>query len=98
MEKLFVYGTLKEPEIQKEAIGRIAGGVPDVLKKYRKTEMPIDGENYPVIVPDENGVVYGLILEVSPEELKMLDDYEVEYKRIEVVLEGGTSAWVYVKK
>jgi len=96
MEKLFVYGTLKEPEIQKEAVGRVMGGVPDSLKGWRKTEIFIEGEDYPVIVPDEKGIVDGLLLEVSPEELKTLDDYEAEYKRMGVVLESGNKAWVYV--
>lgn len=94
-EKLFVYGTLKQPEIQQEAIGRVAGGTPDVLAGYRKSEILIDGEDYPIIVSDQQGSVDGLVFEVSPEELITLDEYEDHYKRIKVLLKSGTATWVY---
>ncbi len=98
MEKLFVYGTLKDPVIRRKAVGRAFSGAPDSLKGWRKTEFFVDGEDYPVIVPDEDGIVDGLIFEVTPAELKTLDDYEEEYKRIEVVLKSGARAWAYVRK
>lgn len=98
VEKLFVYGTLKDLGVQKEAFGRVAGGTADVLKGYRKAEATIDGESYPIIVPDKNGVVEGLLIEVGPDELKLLDEYEEKYERAEVTLESGVRAWVFVLK
>jgi gamma-glutamylcyclotransferase (GGCT)/AIG2-like uncharacterized protein YtfP len=97
-EKLFIYGTLREPEIQKKAFGRIAGGVADSLRGYRNGEALIKGEKYPIILPDKEGIVEGLLIKVSPEELKILDKYEEEYERKEVVLESGERTWVYVLK
>jgi len=97
-EKLFIYGTLREPEIQKKAFGRIAGGVADLLKGYKNGETVIKGEKYPIIVPDKKSVVEGLLIEVSSEELGVLDKYEAEYERVEVVLESGVRAWVYMLK
>lgn len=94
-EKLFVYGTLKQLEIQQEAIDRVAGGTPDVLEGYRKSETLIDGEDYPIITPDSKCSVEGLVLDVSPEELATLDEYEDYYKRIKVLLKSGAAAWVY---
>lgn len=99
MEKLFVYGTLKDAEVQKQVFGRVAGGVRDALEGYKKSEIIIDGETYPVIAPDGGSVVEGMVIEISQEELKLTDEYETSaYKRIEVSLVSRTRAWVYVKK
>ncbi|WP_225316911.1 gamma-glutamylcyclotransferase [Legionella longbeachae] len=39
-----------------------------------------------------------MVFDVSKEELERADEYEVEdYKRIQVKLASGLSAWVYVQ-
>jgi hypothetical protein len=38
------------------------------------------------------------VFEITPDELKQADDYEVDsYKRVAVTLQSGKNAWVYVK-
>ncbi|WP_319014229.1 gamma-glutamylcyclotransferase [Legionella longbeachae] len=63
--------------------------------------MATSGENeHPIISftgrPTDS--VGGLVFDVSKEELERADEYEVkDYKRIQVKLASGLSAWVYVQ-
>ncbi|OGY64732.1 MAG: hypothetical protein A3I24_02500 [Candidatus Harrisonbacteria bacterium RIFCSPLOWO2_02_FULL_41_13b] len=96
--KLFIYGTLIDPEIQELVWGRKIKGTADILKGYKKSKIKIDGAIYPLIVLSKNGKVEGLVIKVTDDELKKIDKYETDsYKRIEVDLESRKSAWVYVK-
>lgn len=97
-EKLFVYGTLRDENVQKKVFGRIAKSARDALVGYKKSEIVIGGETYPVLVPDSGSIIEGRVLEISPKELKLIDEYETDaYKRVKVVLKSGESVWVYVK-
>lgn len=100
MEKLFVYGVLKNPEIQKKVIGRIAEGEESSLSGYKKGLINIEGEIFPILEKTRNrfDFVFGEVIEVSNEELKKIDEYKTDnYKRIKVVLANGEYAWVYVR-
>jgi gamma-glutamylcyclotransferase (GGCT)/AIG2-like uncharacterized protein YtfP len=91
-EHLFVYGTLKDPEIQQHLVGRTIEGTPDRLSGYRSHFLL----NYPTALPDANGWVHGLILTVTPQELNRFDEYEgTAYERVRVCLESGAEAWMY---
>ncbi len=95
-EKLFVYGTLRFPKYQKEAFGQTKKGEPGVLQGYKRGKRKVYGDNYPVILPTKNFSVRGLILTVTPTELKKCDAYEDKmYKRKKVKLKNGIMAWVY---
>lgn len=95
MEKLFVYGSLHEPEVQIRLIGRRLASQPDSLKGYERNFSLLPP--YPVALPAEKSIMQGHILEITAEELAQFDIYETEaYTRIRVLLESGTEAWVYV--
>ena len=97
-ESLFVYGTLKDPKVQKEVFGRPTDGRPDVLEGYSKSEIEIHGESYPILTPSDQGLVEGLVIEVTSEELEKIDEYETaSYKRTRVDLKSGKQTWVYEK-
>ena len=97
--KLFIYGTLANPKIQEEVWGRIIKGTPDVLNGYKKSKIKIDGETYPLIISSKTGEVKGLAIELTKDELEKADEYEtIAYKRKQVILESGISAWVYIKR
>jgi len=99
MEKLFVYGTLRESEIQEKIIGRTIEGSEDTLSGYERSETEIEGETYPILVPNREGRIEGLVLSVNPSELRRIDEYETEaYRRIQVYLQSGERAWVYIKR
>ncbi|MDP3916693.1 MAG: gamma-glutamylcyclotransferase family protein [Nanoarchaeota archaeon] len=97
MKKLFVYGTLKNPEIQKSIFGRIAQSSPDVLQGYTRSKIRID-KIYPIIIKKRGKFVRGLVISVNPKELKLIDKYETNsYKRQKVALKSGTNAQVYTR-
>ncbi len=95
-ELLFIYGTLKNPKVQKEVVGRVNKALPDILEGYKKSQVKIHGKTYPIVVPDSASSIGGLVLSVIPEELKIIDKYETDaYRRKRVILKSGKSAWVY---
>jgi len=100
MTKIFVYGTLREPEVQMKVIGRMIEGVKDSLLGYKKTTIAINDSTYSIIEEDlnVNEGVDGLVLDINEDDLINLDEYETDtYKRKEVILRSGTMAWVYCK-
>ena len=96
MEALFVYGTLQESHVQERLIGRTIEGQSDELRGYRRdwTLLP----PYPVAMPSEpEGHIRGTVLEVTGDELEIMDIYEgLCYVRIKVILLSGREAWVYI--
>lgn len=96
-EHLFVYGTLTDPAIQASVIGRVVQGEADTLPGFSKTIKRYQDGSFPVIVPDVQGRVDGLILSLLPEELLFCDLYEGrDYHRIMVKLHSGREAWVFL--
>jgi gamma-glutamylcyclotransferase (GGCT)/AIG2-like uncharacterized protein YtfP len=105
---LFSYGTLQNTEVQKELFGRVLQGARDNLRGYRISTIEIKDESihskggqktYLIAIPSDNksDMIHGAALEITEEELLIADNYETEaYKRVQVVLESGKQAWVYV--
>jgi len=66
------------------------------------TVVGVSGEAvHPIAVPDPDVVegVAGSVLELSPEELVRVDDYEVgDYERVRVSLGDGTRVWFYAAR
>jgi gamma-glutamylcyclotransferase (GGCT)/AIG2-like uncharacterized protein YtfP len=105
---LFSYGTLQQPEVQLANYGRLLTGAPDALRGYRLAPLAISdphvialsGKAMHTIArlsgsPEHR--VEGTLFEISEDELAATDAYEVDvYARIEVTLESGKMAWVYV--
>lgn len=100
MEFIFTYGTLQDKRIQLALFKRTLTGCADSLLGYALAENKMAGL-YPVIYPTKENAVYleGIVYEVNQDELDKADDYEgEEYQRMQVVLESGIRAWVYVGK
>lgn len=105
---LFSYGTLRQPEVQVANYGRLLTGTPDALRGYRLVPLQItdphvievSGKAIHTIAcasGDQDDRIEGMVFELSEEELAATDAYEVDvYARIEVSLESGRKAWVYV--
>lgn len=101
--RLFVYGTLKRKgRMRALTSARLAEPRPGVLRGYRKYDT---GAGYPVIFPDPDREVEGLIWEIEADALAYIDHYEgadrvppVYFRREEQVeCEGETlTAQVYV--
>ena len=106
---LFSYGTLQLESVQRTTFGRLLDGRDDAMPGYRIDMLEItdpevlktSGERFhPVVSPsdDPNDEVAGRLFTITADELAHADRYEVsDYKRVEVILKSGISAWVYVK-
>ncbi len=99
MEKLFTYGTLRNPATQRKLLGRTLGeGEPDTLRGYRLAKLTGVHEVYSILQPHPGSVVDGILFEVSAEELARLDAYEGDaYQRVSVRLMSKTRAWAYME-
>jgi gamma-glutamylcyclotransferase (GGCT)/AIG2-like uncharacterized protein YtfP len=86
MTKIFCYGTLQEPQVQLELIGRVVTGELTSISGFvvlRDYVDPADGIAYPRVVPMEHGCVYGRVLEFTDAEVLVLDEYETEMYTLE---------------
>ena len=105
---LFSYGTLQQPEVQLATYGRLVTGVPDALQGYRLAPLAITDPHVVAVsgkavhsiasaTGNADDRIPGLVFELSESELAATDAYEVDvYARVEVTLESGRAAWVYV--
>lgn len=106
--RLFSYGTLQQREVQLANYGRELVGDPDILAGYRLAEVEIDD---PQVVSVSGKAVHtiarstgdpadrigGTVFHLTQEELDASDAYETDaYTRMEVTLESGCRAFVYV--
>ena len=99
MEKLFVYGTLRESSTQKKVIGRICTTKKDILEGYTVKKVVIEKKYYRAITKKKSTKVKGLVIAVTKKELLIIDKYETgKYYRKKVILKSGIHAWVYTKR
>lgn len=102
--RLFTYGTLTSKHRLEELVGRVLPDPqPAELRGFRIYHAP--PLDYPLILPDPEAVINGLVWQLKPDDLPILDHYEgcdedpPQYFRqwVDVVVEGGTvRAQVYV--
>lgn len=107
-EALFSYGTLQLREVQLANYGHELVGEPDSLVGYRVEGGVINGPNVARIsgralniiarrTGDPGDRIEGVVFELTEAELATTDAYEVEpYRRAQVTLESGRTAWAYV--
>ena len=105
---LFSYGTLRQPEVQIANYGRLLQGEPDVLSGYRLEPVEIVDPDVvrisgtavhtiAVASGDPENRIPGTVFALTEAEIVATDAYETDaYARIEIMLESGRVAWVYV--
>ena len=106
-ERLFSYGTLRLPAVQRELFGTELPTAMDALVGWRLRMLRItdpdvvalSGEaEHPILerTDDPADRVDGSVLEVTPAQLAAADDYEVDdYRRVRAQLVSGGDVWVY---
>lgn len=95
---VFVYGTLKDPEVQKNLFGRVVSGDLANLPGYSKFSLGAENHNYFDAVPHPFSFVKGQVIKVSPQELKLIDLYETKNRRrVKLTLDNKETAWVYLR-
>lgn len=106
-QRVFSYGTLRQPEVQVALFGREIETVDDSLSGWRLEWLTIvdpdvikasGSDRHPILRPGgSEDSVEGAYLVLEDAELPAVDDYEVsDYVRIEVTLASGVTTWVYV--
>lgn len=106
---LFSYGTLRNRNVQLGIFGRELNGEADILPDYvRRTVVLTDPTvislsaepEYFTVEPsaDPAAEVPGTVFEITAAEMATADHYELGagYRRIEVTLQSGKHAWVYL--
>jgi hypothetical protein len=82
--RFFFFGTLMDTDIVSLVIGRKVTG--DMLKPAHLAgfkRVTVQGATYPIIVPDEDSVVDGVIMAgISPQEREALEAYEGKNYRV----------------
>lgn len=79
MEKLFIYGHLLDENIQKNVIGRICNGEFGLVDNYILIrDWAVDGVACPRLFPYSAGCVIGKIIEVTQDELSLIDEFETK--------------------
>lgn len=107
VQRVFSYGTLRQPNVQLALFGREVPTFPDALPGYRIDWLTITepavvaasgSDRHPILragTPTDS--VDGAFLELTDGELAAADAYEVDdYARHEVTLASGRTAWVYL--
>lgn len=100
INKLFVYGTLKEPDKLQKLLGWLPNTTSDSIVGFTRGSLIIDDEEFPAIVPSQtNNEIGGLVLhELDEIDFAILDDYEtLNYQRIRVRTQAGLWVWVYIE-
>lgn len=108
MQRLFSYGTLRNPQVQQDTFGRLLECKEDFLSGYQLSQLQItdpkvlasSGEQFHPMISftgDNAHKVSGVRVKITEQELQAADAYEVDdYKRVRVTLDSGVAAWVYV--
>ncbi|MGY2462426.1 gamma-glutamylcyclotransferase family protein [Vreelandella sulfidaeris] len=90
--QVFVYGTLRYAPVRLVVMGSFGNPEKAVLEGYQRNGLDLS--------PQPGSKVEGLLLRVDADELARLDRYErlgVRYERVEITLEDGSRAWVYLR-
>ena len=107
-EFLFSYGTLQLKAVQLATFGRLMAGTSDALRGFELVSLKIEDQTVIAIsgkalhsmarfTGRAFDVVSGTVFTVTPDEIQNADKYEVSaVKRVQVVLQSGVRAWVYV--
>jgi gamma-glutamylcyclotransferase (GGCT)/AIG2-like uncharacterized protein YtfP len=104
MEQIFSYGTLRSKEIQMKVFNKILTGTPDQIIGYKIKDLQIEEEfgmeDYFVATPSENpsDTIDGIVFNVTSADLTKADLFESNaYKRTQITLKSGITAWIYLE-
>lgn len=82
MIRVFSYGTLQDPNVQKILTNRFWRGFPAQIKGWKVIELYLTSGTYPCLIPGVD-LIDGFVFELTEDELLLVDAYEGEsYQRI----------------
>ena len=96
--RLFVYGTLLVPDIQRRVLGRELAGQTASASGYECRQLA--DTPYPIAVAAPEAILKGMLVDVHAKEWPILDDYEGScYQRRVISAQVGSEteeAWCYL--
>lgn len=96
MEKLFIYGTLRDKKIQEAVIGGIKNSIPDTIEGFRKWVHVFHDWTFPILIKEDREKTRWEVIEVNADELARIDAYEwYEYVREKCSLRKHEIVWYY---
>lgn len=95
-EGLFVYGTLRFPDVLRALLGRVPDLTPATARGWRVAALL--GRRYPGLVAEPDGRAAGLLVTgLTADEQRILDAFEgALYDLRRLPLDGGRHGWAYV--
>lgn len=97
MSLLFTFETLRYPQVVHHVIGHVPPHEKAVLISHKKVNARPNSKEWS-LVKKADSTTRGIIYEVTTQELRELDDWEVDYKRDVGRLSDGRKAYVYILK
>jgi hypothetical protein len=101
MPRLFSYGSLQQPAVQRGILGRDLAGTHDAVTGFERVLIQRGNRQLANAVRSENAGarVAGTVFEISDAELSLVDAYEAgdSYVRTRAPLASGGEAWLYAE-
>jgi len=102
LQKVFVYGTLLKPRIQKQ----LFGCQPEIVAPAKlKGWVLIEHKENPAIIPSESKTVEGMVIHLTEDQLRIADEYEetpqvYQRERVTVRTAAGDfyNVWAYTRR
>lgn len=99
IEWVFVYSTLMNKKLRSKILKKETDEIDDTLSGYKAISVNSDeGKDFHTLIKDPKDEVLGKRFRISDKDLKKLDAWEDEYKRVFIILNSGITAWVYILK
>lgn len=97
-EKVFTYGSLKNPTKIQKILGRIPKKNFFILKGYGLSSVKDGKEIFPGIVPKDSGRIFGIIWLIKRNEWILLDNYEGKAYTRQKISQKDIDFYVYFPK
>lgn len=101
MPRLFSYGSLQQPAVQRRILGREPPGRADEVIGFERVLIARAGKELANVVRNgrADSRVAGTVFEISDADLLVVDAYEAtdSYVRMQAALASGGEAWLYAE-
>jgi gamma-glutamylcyclotransferase (GGCT)/AIG2-like uncharacterized protein YtfP len=101
MPRLFSYGSLQQPAVQRRILGREPPGSADEVIGFERVLIARAGKELANVIRNgrADSRVAGTVFEISDADLVVVDAYEAtdSYVRTRATLASGGEAWLYAE-
>lgn len=97
MIKLFTYGELQRTDVQIKIFGKEIPGTVDSISNWIILNEFQEGTNYLQLASQPSGIVFGKIIDLTEDQIQILDKYEKAYFRCTLKTDSGILVETYIK-